>query len=318
MTTSNSNDLIIVGGGPAGLSASIYALRAGLCPLVIEGESFGGQISATDAVDNYPGLEGLSGIELAERFRAHAEHLGVRFEFDSIECISNEGGLFVLRGAEKYRARSIVYAAGAAPRRAGFVGEDTFVGRGVSYCATCDGMFYRGKRAFVIGGGNTACEEALYLSKLSSKVTMIVRGERLRARGPLADAVRNSPIIEVRYLTSIIELKGENSNGLGLPTELVLSTCSKDGDNGKETIRFKPGSVGVFVAAGRMPRTKLVENLVDLDENGYVLTDDSMSTRIPGLFCAGDLRAKSLRQVVTAVSDGAIAATSAASYLDQY
>lgn len=316
MSIQHRHDLVILGGGPAGLSAAIYATRAGITPLVIERESFGGQIVSTDEVDNYPGLVSVSGSELGERLRSHAEHLGAQFVYDDVESIARAGdtGEFILRGSEEVHCSSLIYAAGAAPRRAGFAGEQEFLGRGVSYCATCDGMFYRGKQAYVIGGGNTACEEALYLSKLASRVVLLVRGDHLRAVRSLANAVEQEEKIKVRYLTRLVELSGDDSTGSTLPCTLKLS-IGMDASAREEVVEAAPGSFGVFVAVGREPRTQLLKSLVHLDHTGYVLTDDSMATSTPGLFCAGDVRAKPLRQVVTAVSDGAIAAMSAASFL---
>ena len=174
-----THDLLIIGGGPAGLSAAIYATRAGLDSLTIEQGAFGGQITTTDEVDNYPGIEGVNGGELGTRLQEHAEHLGAAFAYDTIEDVTrNEDGTFTASGYDgTYTAKTLIYAAGATPRKAGFAGEDEFRGRGVSYCATCDGMFYTGKRIFVIGGGNSACEEAVFLSRFASEVTLIVRKE---------------------------------------------------------------------------------------------------------------------------------------------
>lgn len=318
MSDARTNDVIIVGGGPAGLAAAIYARRAGLSPLVVEASAFGGQIATTDDVDNYPGLELVSGPELGERLRSHAEHLGADFSFDLISAIrrDEQTRLFSLQGDERsYACRSVIYAAGARQRQAGFAGEERFRGRGVSYCATCDGMFYKGKEVFVVGGGNTACEEALYLSKLASNVTLVVRRDRLRAVSSLANAVTQTPDITVRYLTRITEVCGD-----GLPETIVLASRTGNNDGASETsetLELGPGAFGVFVAVGQDPQTSLVDGLVDLATDGHVLTGPDMSTRTPGLYCAGDVRDKPLRQVVTAVSDGAIAAMSVAHYLEQ-
>lgn len=306
--TSHSHDLIILGGGPAGLSASIYATRAGLDALTIEQGAFGGQISTTDAIDNYPGIEDVSGAELGERMRAHAENLGGIFAYDTIEAIEKVPQGFLLRGYDgEYASRALIYAAGASPRPAGFEGEEKFRGRGVSYCATCDGMFYRGKRIFVVGGGNTACEEALFLARFASEVTLVVRKDHLRAVKSLANRVATSDKITVRYQTSIAKIEGE---------DLPQSISFRNNESGAESIEtFEPGSFGIFVSVGREPQTALVKDLVDLMEDGSVATDADTRTKTPGLFCAGDVRHKTLRQVITAASDGAIAATEAASYL---
>ena len=319
MSLLRTHELVVIGGGPAGLSAAIYATRAGLTPVVIESGSFGGQISTTDELDNYPGLDNVGGVELGERMRAHAERLGAEFSYDAIKSIELDAGTttFRLQGEESYEASSVVYAAGASPRKAGFVGENAYLGRGVSYCATCDGMFYRGKQVFVVGGGNTACEEATYLARLAEKVTLLVRKDHLRAMSSLANSVLENPKIEVRYLTSIVELRGREGAVTSLPDTIVLSVGEAGVTPHIEELSFAPGSFGVFVAVGREPRSELVSDLVDLDADGYVLTNDSMETRTPGLFCAGDVRTKPLRQVVTAASDGAVAAASAATYLSR-
>lgn len=319
MSLLRTHELVVIGGGPAGLSAAIYATRAGLTPVVIESGSFGGQISTTDELDNYPGLDNVGGVELGERMRAHAERLGAEFSYDAIKSIELDAGTttFRLQGEESYEASSVVYAAGASPRKAGFVGENAYLGRGVSYCATCDGMFYRGKQVFVVGGGNTACEEATYLARLAEKVTLLVRKDHLRAMSSLANSVLENPKIEVRYLTSIVELRGREGAVTSLPDTIVLSVGEAGATPHIEELSFAPGSFGVFVAVGREPRSELVSDLVDLDADGYVLTNDSMETRTSGLFCAGDVRTKPLRQVVTAASDGAVAAVSAATYLSR-
>lgn len=319
MSLLRTHELVVIGGGPAGLSAAIYATRAGFTPVVIESGSFGGQISTTDELDNYPGLDNVGGVELGERMRAHAERLGAEFSYDAIKSIEFDAGTatFRLQGEESYEASAVVYAAGASPRKAGFVGENAYLGRGVSYCATCDGMFYRGKQVFVVGGGNTACEEATYLARLAEKVTLLVRKDHLRAMSSLANSVVENPKIEVRYLTSIVELRGREGAVTSLPDTIVLSVGEAGATPHIEELSFAPGSFGVFVAVGREPRSELISDLVDLDADGYVLTNDSMETCTPGLFCAGDVRTKPLRQVVTAASDGAVAAVSAATYLSR-
>lgn len=204
-------------------------------------------------------------------------------------------------------AKSVIACMGATPRPAGFVGEDTYRGRGVSYCATCDGMFFRGKQVFVIGGGNSACEEALFLSDIASSVTIVLRRDQFRAPEGVVNKVLAKDNISVRYQTSIVKLSGE-----AMPTTITF----KDNATGEmHTESFEPGSFGIFVFTGTQPHTELVEHLVDLAPDGGIVTDDSMATRTPGLFAAGDIRSKRLRQVVTAVSDGAIAATSSYAFL---
>lgn len=312
MADPTTHDLIILGGGAAGLTAAIYATRAGIDALTIEQGAFGGQITTTDEVDNYPGIEGVSGAELGTKFQDHAENLGAKFAYDAISSVSfdEKESRFSLVGDEgTYQSKALVFAAGATPRKAGFEGEDLFRGRGVSYCATCDGMFYTGKHVFIIGGGNSACEEAVFLSRFASDVTMIVRKDHLRAMSSGIRQVKQNEKIAVRYLTSITKLEGET-----LPTSITF----KDNVSGEEHVEtFDPGSFGIFVSVGHVPQSGLVREIVELSPDGSIVTDDSMATKTPGLFCAGDVRTKPLRQVITAAADGAIAATSAALFLGE-
>ena len=310
MATNQLIDVAIIGGGPAGYAAAIYTARANLSTTVIEQGMSGGQIATTNEVENYPGIPLLSGVELGERFQRHAEGLGAQVEWSMVTGIDYDAdaSLFTVHhDTGETIARSVIACMGATPRPAGFVGEDAYRGRGVSYCATCDGMFFRGKQVFVIGGGNAACEEALFLSDIASNVTIVLRRDQFRAPDGVVQKVLAKDNISVRYQTSIVELSGEAS-----PTTITF----KDNINGEtHDESFEPGSFGIFVFTGTQPHTELVEHLVDLAPDGGIVTDDSMATRTPGLFAAGDIRSKRLRQVVTAVSDGAIAATSAYAFL---
>ena len=310
MATNQLIDVAIVGGGPAGYAAAIYTARANLSTTVIEQGMSGGQIATTNEVENYPGIPLLTGVELGERFQQHAEGLGAQIEWSMVTGIdydANASLFTVHHDTGETIARSVIACMGATPRPAGFVGEDTYRGRGVSYCATCDGMFFRSKQVFVIGGGNSACEEALFLSDIASSVTIVLRRDQFRAPEGVVNKVLAKDNISVRYQTSIVELSGE-----AMPTTVTF----KDNATGEMyTESFEPGSFGIFVFTGTQPHTELVEHLVDLAPDGGILTDDSMATRTPGLFAAGDIRSKRLRQVVTAVSDGAIAATSAYAFL---
>ena len=310
MATNQLIDVAIIGGGPAGYAAAIYTARANLSTTVIEQGMSGGQIATTNEVENYPGIPLLSGVELGERFQQHAEGLGAQVEWSMATGIDYDAdaSLFTVHhDTGETIARSVIACMGATPRPAGFVGEDAYRGRGVSYCATCDGMFFRGKQVFVIGGGNAACEEALFLSDIASNVTIVLRRDQFRAPEGVVQKVLAKDNISVRYQTSIVELSGE-----AMPTTIRF----KDNVNGETHAEtFEPGSFGIFVFTGTQPHTELVEHLVDLAPDGGIVTDDSMATRTPGLFAAGDIRSKRLRQVVTAVSDGAIAATSAYAFL---
>lgn len=310
MTSDHPIDVAIIGGGPAGYSAAIYAARANLTTTVFEQGMSGGQIATTNEIENYPGIPLLSGAELGERFQQHAEGLGAQVEWSMVTGIDYDvdAAKFTIhhdRGDTE--AKSVIACMGATPRPAGFVGEDTYRGRGVSYCATCDGMFFRGKQVFVIGGGNAACEEALFLSNIASSVTIVLRRDQFRAPDGVVKKVLAKDNISVRYQTSIVELSGDT-----MPTTITFKD-NATGETYAET--FDPGSFGIFIFTGTQPHTELIDHLVDLASDGGILTDDAMATRTPGLFAAGDILSKRLRQVVTAVSDGAIAATSSYAFL---
>lgn len=310
MTSDYPIDVAIIGGGPAGYSAAIYAARANLTTTVFEQGMSGGQIATTNEIENYPGIPLLSGAELGERFQQHAEGLGAQVEWSMVTSIDYDAGaakFTIHHDRGDAEAKSVIACMGATPRPAGFIGEDTYRGRGVSYCATCDGMFFRGKQAFVIGGGNAACEEALFLSDIARSVTIVLRRDQFRAPDGVVKKVLAKDNISVRYQTSIVELSGET-----MPTTITFKE-NATGETYAES--FDPGSFGIFVFTGTQPHTELIDHLVDLASDGGILTDESMATRTPGLFAAGDIRSKRLRQVVTAVSDGAIAATSAYAFL---
>ena len=308
--STSKKDLVIIGGGPAGLSAAIYAQRSLLDAVTLEREALGGQVILTSEIDNYPGMPHTDGFSLTDAMHSQALDLGARIEMDvveSIERLDGSEGFIVRAMGSTYTSKTVILAAGAQPRKAGFEGEDRFSGRGVSYCATCDGMFYRGKLVFVIGGGNSAAEEALFLTRFASKVVLIVRKDHLRAQAAIAEELERNEKVEIRYLTNVTAVDGE---------ELLGSITLRNNETGElHTESYPEGSFGVFVFVGRNPETQLVQGLVETDKSGYVLTNDRMETSTPGLYVAGDARSKPLRQIITAASDGAIAATSAASYL---
>ncbi|MDO4536682.1 MAG: FAD-dependent oxidoreductase [Coriobacteriales bacterium] len=302
-------DVAIIGAGPAGLSAAIYARRALLDTVVIEREAIGGQVNLTSEVDNYPGVPNTDGFTLIDAMRSQAEGLGAEFgmaEVQKLSHISEDEGFMVETGEGNIQAKTVIVAGGASPRPAGFEGEKEYTGHGVSYCATCDGMFFRGRQVFVVGGGNSAAEEALFLARFADHVTMVVRKDHMRAQMSVARQIEDNPKVSVRYLSAITKVAGDN-----MISEITFRN-NEDGSLSTET--FEAGA-GVFVFVGRVPATDLVKDLVELNAGGYVVADSRMRTKTAGLFVAGDLVDKPLRQIVTAASDGAIAATSASAYL---
>ena len=306
-----THDLVIVGGGPAGLTAAIYARRALLDTVLLERESYGGQAVLTTDIDNYPGVPHTDGFLLGDAMRAQADELGTTMLSDAVTSIARDDGgvaTTTLSGSV-LRSRSVVFSGGAQPRRAGFEGEEAFTGRGVSYCVTCDAMFYRGKDVFVVGGGNSAAEESLFLARIARSVTVLVRKDHLRAQASVVHQLEEADNVTLLLRTSVVRVDGD---------QLVGSITLRDNATGEErTIERDEGSFGVFVLVGRVPDSQLVEGLCELDPQGYVIADDHMATSTPGLFVAGDVRRKYLRQVVTAASDGAVAATAAAAFLGQ-
>lgn len=305
-------DLAIIGAGPAGLSAAIYAQRAMLKTLVFEREAVGGQVILTSEIDNYPGVAKADGFSLVDAMRAQAEDLGATIVMDDVvDLVRNDVDDFVITTTTgQHIAHAVILAGGASPRHAGFAGEDRFGGHGVSYCATCDGMFYRGKQVFVIGGGNSACDEALFLSRIADRVIMLVRKDHMRAQAALVAELESNPKVEIRYLTSVVAVDGGN---------LLSSITLRDNASGAETTEtYDEGAFGVFVFVGRIPASGLAAGLAELDSEGYIIAHDDLSTTTPGLFVAGDVRKKELRQIVTAASDGALAATSVSAYLGHH
>lgn len=309
MSNTIHKDLVIIGGGPAGLSAAIYAQRALLDTVLVEQEAIGGQVLLTSEVDNYPGVPNTDGFSLVEAMRTQAVDLGAEIVMSDITAITrdDETELFtVTSSAATYVTKTVILAGGATPRHAGFSGEEAYAGKGVSYCATCDGMFFRGRNVFVIGGGNSAAEEALFLTRFASSVTMVVRKDHLRAQAVVGKELEDNPKASIRFLTSIVGVSGD---------EAITSITFRNNEDGSEYVETFEQGAGVFVFVGRVPASELVKDLVDLSPAGYVIADERMATRTPGLFVAGDVRDKPLRQIVTAASDGAIAATSASAYL---
>jgi len=302
-------DLIIIGSGSAGLAAGIYAGRARLKTLIIERDKPGGQIRITSEVENYPGILNISGEELGQNMRKQAEKFGVVFKHGIVESVDFHGDIKKVRTVDgEYEALAVIIATGTVPRRIGFKGEDEFRGRGIGYCATCDGEFFTGMDVFVIGAGFAAAEESIFLTRYARKVTVIAREPEFTCSKMIAERVLAHPKIEVKFNTEILEAGGDN----------VLRYARFINNKTGETWMYeaKPGETfGIFVFAGYIPQTAEYAEHLRIDGNGYIVTDESMRTNIDGIYAAGDVRAKELRQLVTAVADGAVAATNAEKYI---
>ena len=296
-------DVIILGAGPAGLTAGIYAARGGLNAVIVESKAVGGQAALTAEIENYPGFESVSGFELVSLIQAQCERLGVAFVYDNPVNVSLDGNIKSVETAYSgvLEARAVILATGAMPRTLGLPRESALMGGGVSYCATCDGAFFKGKAVAVVGGGNTAAEDALYLEKFASSVTLIHRRDALRADAILAKRIAESTV-KVAWDSVVTQLNGESK---------LSSVTLKNVKTGE--LSDLPVS-GLFVAVGQTPATEGLKG-VELD-GGYIVTDEEMHTSLPGVFAAGDVRKKTLRQVVTATADGAIAAESAIKFLN--
>ncbi|MGI6752378.1 MAG: thioredoxin-disulfide reductase [Anaerovoracaceae bacterium] len=306
-------DVVIIGAGPAGLSAGIYCGRSRLDTLIIEKAGIGGQITLTPEIDNYPGSLGTeSGTALTQRMLEQAQRFGVSQVVDDVVKVELDGDIKTVYGQyDKYHAKAIIIAGGSAPAKLNCPGEDEYTGKGVSYCATCDGAFFGGLEVFVVGGGDSAVGEAIYLTDFARKVTIIHRRDELRAAKAIQESAFSNEKIDFMWDSVVKEIKGE----AGLLTEIVVENV-KTGD--QRTIKADPkdGTMGVFVFIGNRPQTGAYEGLVEM-ENGFIVTDDDMRTNIPGVFAAGDIRAKKLRQVVTAAADGAIAAAFAGKFVKE-
>ncbi|MBN2050841.1 MAG: thioredoxin-disulfide reductase [Spirochaetales bacterium] len=298
-------EIVIIGGGVAGLSAAQYAARASLNTLVIEEMAAGGQSLLINDLENYPGFDApVSGIELSQKMEKQARAFGAEFLSTTVTALKKEGDIFHVETKKgTITSLAVILATGAKHRHLDIPGEEEFSGRGVSYCATCDGPFFRNKKILVVGGGDAACDEAMFLSKLTDKLVMVHRRDRFRAQKSLADRVLKNKRIDVRFNTTAKEIKGTNQ------VEKVVLTRTDTGEEYEEAFD------AVFVFVGSIPQTALVPDLPK-DEAGYVITDQGMATEMPGLYIAGDLRATPFRQIVVAAADGAIASHMAAGYID--
>ena len=303
----NSYDVIIIGGGPGGYAAALYAARANLSTMVLEKFSPGGQMATTDIVENYPGfVDGINGFELGMQMKQGAERFGVKSkmkEVKSVNLVSNPK--IVQTAKDTFEAKTVILATCAFPRELGLPNEGDLRGRGVSYCATCDGMFYKGKTVVIVGGGNTAVADAIFLAKICEKVYLVHRRDELRASKTYMEALEKTENIEFVWSCEVVEIMAE---------QFVTGVKVK---SRKDDTVTEIACDGVFVAIGNIPNTELIKGQVELDEAGYVLADETTRTNIPGVFAVGDMRQKPLRQIVTAVADGAVASKFAEEYIDR-
>jgi len=295
-------DVLIAGGGPAALGAAVYSRRAGLSVLIVEKVLEGGQLNFTTYIDNYLGFPNIEGTELAKRMKEHAESLGTHFLNASVEKIIVEGETraVVLDDGRTIEAKVLMIATGTDPKKLNVPGESELIGKGVSYCATCDGYFFKEKDVLVVGGGDTAINDALYLSKIARSVTVIHRRDKLRAVKILQDKAFQRPNIKFLFDSVVERFVGEKK------LEKVIVRNVKTNQTSELHVE------GVFIAIGSIPRSDLVKDIVELDENGYIITNEWMETNVPRLYAIGDVRKKNVRQIVTAVADGAIASVHAA------
>lgn len=306
-------DVIIIGAGPAGLSAGIYAGRAMLDTLIIEQGPDGGQIVQTAEIENYPGSQlEESGPTLIDRMVAQAKKFGIEKVYDTVKEVSLDGKIKTVTGQrESYQAKTVIIAGGAKAKKIGCKGEEDYIGRGISYCGTCDAPFFRGLDVYVVGGGDAALEEAMYLTKFARQVTILHRRDVLRAAKSIQAKAFKTDKLKFLYHSVIKEVKGD-----GLLEAMVIENV-KDGTVTEIKADPNDGTFGIFVFIGYSPATEIYQGKLNLSDKGYIITDEDMKTNIPGVFAAGDIREKSLRQVVTAAADGAIAAVQAEKYIEE-
>jgi thioredoxin reductase (NADPH) len=300
--------VVIIGSGPAGLTAAIYTARALLNPLVIVGNQLGGQISITSEVENYPAFpDGTTGPELVELMKKHAEHFGARLEYDEVIGVDfTQGPPFTVRThAKEIQADAVIVTAGASPRRLGVPGEDSLIGRGVSYCATCDGFFFRGKDVVVVGGGDSALEEGLFLTKFANQVRVVHRRDELRAGPTLQKRAMNNPKISFVWDTVVEEIRGNGQ---------VKGVVTRNLKNGETAVM---PTDGVFVYIGHYPNSQFLVNQLAMDEHGYVITDELMRTSVSGVFAAGEIQDPIYRQIATSVGQGTAAAMQCERWLSE-
>ena len=302
----NCFDVIIIGGGPGGYCAALYAARANLSTMVIEKFAPGGQMATTEIVENYPGfVEGINGFELGMQMKKGAERFGVKTKLAEVKSVElDKNPKLIHTSRDTFQAKTIILALGAYPRELGLPNERNLRGRGVSYCATCDGMFYKDKTVVIVGGGNTAVADAIFLAKICKKVYLVHRRDELRASKTYMESLEKTENIEFIWSSEVVEI---------LADEFVTGVKVKSRKD--DSIRMVACD-GIFVAIGNVPNTELIKGQVELDEAGYVPADETTRTNIPGVFAVGDMRSKPLRQIVTAVADGAVASKYAEEYID--
>lgn len=307
-------DLIIIGAGPGGLAAGLYGARAKMDTLIIEKDKTGGQISTTEEVANYPGsIPDASGPTLVARMVEQVEEFGAQKVKDSILEVDFSKDIKVLKGEKDvYKAKAVIVATGASPRKLDVPGEKDLTGKGVSYCATCDADFFTDMQVFVVGGGDSAVEEALFLTKFAKQVTIVHRRDSLRAAKSIQEKAFKNPKIDFKWDTAIKEIKGDGI------VESVIFENLKTNEVEEYLADEEFGTFGIFVFTGYLPQTELFKDVLEMDKQGYLITDTKMNSNIKGVFVAGDCRQKTLRQVVTAVADGAIAAVEAEKYVDEH
>ncbi|KRK60636.1 hypothetical protein FC31_GL001252 [Limosilactobacillus antri DSM 16041] len=304
-------DLIIVGAGPAGLSAGLYAGRATLDTLILEGDTVGGQVTTTSVVYNYPAVEKVDGTQLMNQMQKQVTDFGVAIKHDQVEeyQLTDEVKVLVGKSGQEYRARSVIVATGAQPRKVGFTGEDEFRGRGVAYCSTCDGELFSGLQIFVVGGGYAAAEEADYLSRFGKHVTVLVRGDHFSCPPLMAARALNNPKVSVEYNTEVKQVTGD---------DYVTTATLVNNKTGQETVYHVDdgdNTFGIFIYVGTKPATEKLRGILDLNDQGYIKAAADGATNLAGVYAAGDVIVKDLRQIITAASDGAIAATAAEQYV---
>ena len=297
-------DVIVIGAGPAGLASSLYLRRAGKKILVLEANSYGGQIINTLDIENYPGEMHISGFDLIEKINKQVEEQGVKITFEKVLKIKNgQNKKIVITSKNTYEALSIIIATGSQNRKLGLNNEKELIGRGISYCATCDGNFYQNKDVLVVGGGNTAIEDALYLANITKKVYLVHRRDTFRADFKSIQLLKEKKNVEFIYQSNVTKINGKDK---------LESVEITNNQGEKKVIKID----GLFIAIGQVPQNECFKNTIKVDDNGYVLAKENCHTNKKGIFVAGDVRRKSLRQLVTAISDGAVAATEAIKYLD--